>query len=272
MFWAQTTNKAAVAAILDGVRRVLERKLDHAGFELLFTVREELGLEGAARFDTNALRATRGYLFDMFGPLGGLVVSAPSYRSVRLDFHGRAAHASTPERGANAIVAASIALSRFPSGRIDEATTFNIGTIRGGSAANVVAETAHVHLEIRGRDDVRAETLSAQLVATARLAATECGCTVIAAVETLYRAYTHDESSPALRQADRAVRAIGRTPHLLAANGGSDANVLNAAGLPCVNVASGMQEIHTAREWIAVDDLAALSDLSVLLITDTGGR
>lgn len=265
-------DKVAVAAILDGVRRVLEGKHDHAGIELLFTVREELGLEGATCFDTGTLRATRGYLFDMFGPLGGLIVSAPSYRSVRLEFRGRAAHASTPESGANAIVAAAAALSRFPPGRIDEATTFNIGTIRGGSAANVVAETAHVDLEVRGRDDARAEALTAQLVAIARRAATEHGCAVTAEVETLYRAYSHDESSPALRQGERAVRAVGRVPQHLAANGGSDANVLNAAGLPCVNIASGMQEIHTAAEWIAVDDLRTLSDLAVLLITDDGSR
>jgi len=261
-------NKAAVAAILDGIRRVLAEGIPHAGIEILFTVQEELGLRGAAAFDTTTLHSAWGYLFDMFGPLGGLVVAAPSYRVVRLDFVGRAAHASTPEQGASAITAAAVALSRFPSGRIDDATTLNIGTISGGSALNVVADTAQVEIEVRSRDDRRGQAVVAELLRISRQAAEDSGCTVSADVETLYNAYTHDDASAALQLAARAVRQVGRMPHHVEANGGSDANILNATGLSCVNIGSGMHDIHTDTEWVAVDDLATLSDLTVALIQE----
>ncbi|MEO6310064.1 MAG: M20/M25/M40 family metallo-hydrolase, partial [Leifsonia sp.] len=261
-------NKAAVAAILDGVRRVLAEGIPHAGVEILFTVQEELGLKGAAAFDTTALHSSWGYLFDMFGPLGGLVVSAPSYRVIQLEFTGRAAHASTPEQGASAITAAAMALSRFPHGRVDEATTLNIGTISGGSALNVVAGTAQVDIEVRSRDDRRGQAVVAELLRISRRAAEDCGCTVSAEVETLYNAYTHDDASAALQLAERAVRQVGRMPHQVQAIGGSDANILNAIGLSCVNIASGMHQIHTDEEWVAVDDLATLSDLTVALINE----
>ncbi len=48
--------------------------------------------------------------------------------------------------------------------------------------------------------------------------------------------------------------------------GGADANVFNAAGVPCVNLCNGMAEIHTADEWISVADLEAMTTVTRHLI------
>src|SRR5207244_4175695 len=53
-------NKSAVAAMLDATRRVVEERRPHAGLELLFTPKEEVGLLGAAAFDQSRLRARVG--------------------------------------------------------------------------------------------------------------------------------------------------------------------------------------------------------------------
>ena len=45
--------------------------------------------------------------------------------------------------------------------------------------------------------------------------------------------------------------------------GGADANVFNAAGVPCVNLCNGMAEIHTASEHIAVADLEAMTAVTL---------
>ena len=50
-------NKAAVAAMLEATRRVLAENRPHAGIELLFTPKEEVGLLGAYAFDHTRLRA-----------------------------------------------------------------------------------------------------------------------------------------------------------------------------------------------------------------------
>ena len=60
-------NKAAVAAMLEGVRRVLAENLPHAGIELVFTPKEEVGLIGAAAFDHDRLHAQVGYVYDQEG-------------------------------------------------------------------------------------------------------------------------------------------------------------------------------------------------------------
>jgi tripeptide aminopeptidase len=44
-------NKSAVAAMLEGARRVLAENRPHGGIELLFTPKEEVGLLVAAAFD-----------------------------------------------------------------------------------------------------------------------------------------------------------------------------------------------------------------------------
>ena len=50
-------NKAAVAAMVDAARRVLEEGRPHAGIELVFTLQEEVGLKGVAEFDCSRLAA-----------------------------------------------------------------------------------------------------------------------------------------------------------------------------------------------------------------------
>jgi len=64
-------NKAAVAVILETVRRV---KIEGSpvALELLFTVEEEDALRGAKAFDSRTLRSDFGYVFDHATPIGTL--------------------------------------------------------------------------------------------------------------------------------------------------------------------------------------------------------
>src|SRR5919198_4995871 len=123
-------NKAAVAAMLEGIRRVLAENRPHAGIELLFTPKEEVGLLGAAAFDHGRLRARVGYVYDQAAPIGDVILGAPYSHSMEVRFHGRAAHSGMyPEGGRSAIAAAARAIADLRLGRIDEETTANVGTI-----------------------------------------------------------------------------------------------------------------------------------------------
>ena len=50
-------DKSAIAVMLEATRRVLSERRAHAGIELLFTPKEEVGLVGAAAFDESRLVA-----------------------------------------------------------------------------------------------------------------------------------------------------------------------------------------------------------------------
>src|SRR5438094_7902859 len=132
-------NKSAVAAMLEGARRVLAENRPHGGIELLFTPKEEVGLLGAAAFDLERLHARLGYVYDQAAPIGDVILGAPFSRAMQVRFHGRAAHSGMyPEEGRSAVAAAARAVSDLRLGRVDEETTANVGMIHGGTAGNIV--------------------------------------------------------------------------------------------------------------------------------------
>src|SRR5580765_585784 len=132
-------NKAAVAVMLEAVRRVLSENRPHGGIELLFTPKEEVGLHGAAAFDHERFQARVGYVYDQAAPIGEVILGAPYAHSMEFKFHGRAAHSGMyPEDGRSAIAAASKAISDLKLGRVDEETTANVGIIQGGTAGNIM--------------------------------------------------------------------------------------------------------------------------------------
>src|SRR3954451_19975691 len=134
-------NKSAVAAMLEGARRVLAENRPHGGIELLFTPKEEVGLLGAAAFDHERLHARVGYIYDQAAPIGDVILGAPYSHSMEVRFHGRPSHSGMyPEEGRSAIAAAAKAISDLRLGRIDEETTANVGIIHGGTAGNIVPE------------------------------------------------------------------------------------------------------------------------------------
>ena len=62
--------------------------------------------------------------------------------------------------------------------------------------------------------------------------------------------YRQKPSSPAVVAAEAALRTHGYEPKRIATGGASDANVFEAAGIPCVNVANGTQHNHEPTERV----------------------
>jgi tripeptide aminopeptidase len=58
----------------------------------------------------------------------------------------------------------------------------------------------------------------------------------------------------------------GLTPRAVDSGGGADANVFNARGLSCVNLANGMAAVHTPDEHIAVADLERMLGVTLELV------
>jgi tripeptide aminopeptidase len=260
-------NKAAVAAFL-GVARRHARERPPVGVELLFTTAEEPGLIGAKAFDRDQLRADAGFVFDHASPIGELVVAAPTYYRVDASFRGQAAHAGIrPEDGRNAIAAAGGALARLDFGRLDAGTTANVGTIAGGSARNVVAEHCRVALEARSLDHDRASEVVSDMVDVLTEAASDGEVDLETTVEEVCRAYRIPKTAPVVEIAAAALADLGiPEPEYIATGGGSDASILHARGVPCLNVANGTQANHEPDERVTVDALEAGLDLALGLV------
>ena len=261
-------NKAAIATIMAAVRRLLRAGDPPAGMELLFTTSEELALRGAKAFDMSRLSADFGYVFDHASPIGEVVLASPTYYSVRASFRGQAAHAGIrPEAGHNAIAAAARAVAAMKLGRLDEGTTANVGVIRGGTNANVVAERCYVDLEARSLDPDRAGEVVSEMVDALAEAATDLECDVETSVERRFRGYRLPRTDPAVEVAAAALQEQGVEPVFINTGGGSDANVFVAAGLTVVNLANGTERNHQPDESVTVEALERMLEVTVGLIT-----
>jgi tripeptide aminopeptidase len=260
-------NKAAVAAMLEGARRVLAENRPHAGIELLFTPKEEVGLLGAFAFDHTRLRARVGYVYDQAAPIGDVVLGAPSAQKLFVTFHGRAAHAGMyPEEGRSAIYAAAKAISELRLGRVDDETTANVGLIDGGTAVNIVPEYCKLVAEARSHDDRKLADLLQEMQDAITFAAGVAECEVETRMQRDYRAYRFKRDDTAVRLASEALTRCGFEPSYGLSGGAADANVFNERGLQCVNLANGMAEIHTPDEHIAVADLDAMVEVTLALV------
>jgi len=260
-------NKAAVATILGAARHLIDRGGPPVGLELVFTTMEEPGLIGAKEVDRHALRSEFGFVFDHATPIGELIVAAPTYYRLNARFTGVAAHAGMePELGRSAIEAASRAIASMRLGRLDDQTTANAGVIHGGTAKNVVAERCEIEMEARSLDDATAGTIVGEMVDRCSDAAGEVECDVDTTVEQLSRAFKLARTASPVRAACAALEELGIEPVPRSTGGGSDANVLIAAGLPVLNVANGTERAHQPDESVTVEALERMLDLTVAIV------
>ncbi len=263
-------NKAAVAVALE-----LARRLTHAprppevGLELLFTVCEEVALQGAKAFDRRVLLSRFGYVFDHATPIGEIVLAAPTYYRIVAEVHGRAAHAGIrPEVGRSAIAASARAIAAMRLGRLDAETTANIGTITGGTNANVVPEHCRVEAEARSLDRTRAEAAATEMVDHFQEAADAGECDLDITLERMFDGFRTSPREPQVLLAERALQAAGYEARHIVTGGGSDANALQAAGFACTNLANGTERNHEPTERVSVDALDGMLEVAIALMEE----
>jgi acetylornithine deacetylase len=142
--------KGIVAAQVKAAERLRERGQEHLA--LLFLVGEEKDSAGAAL----ANQHPRGSRFLIDGEPTGNQLAAGSKGALRPVFeaHGRMAHSAYPELGESAIEKLLTALVNLraiplPSDELLGGCTYNIGTIEGGRAPNVIPDYARAELLFR---------------------------------------------------------------------------------------------------------------------------
>jgi tripeptide aminopeptidase len=196
-----------------------------------------------------------------------VILGAPYSQALEVRFHGRAAHSGMyPEEGRSAIAAAARAISDLRLGRVDDETTANVGLIQGGSAGNIIPEWCTLGAEARSHDERKLGELVQEMVDAFAFAAGLEDCEVETRVSKSYRGYRFKREDPVVRIAHAALERSGYTPSYGLSGGAADANVFNERGLACLNLANGMQDIHTPDEQITVDDLEGMVEVTLALV------
>ena len=249
-------DKAAIAALLEALHIIKENNIPCGDIEIVFSICEEIGLKGAKNLDIPSLNAQMGFVLDSGGKVGEIISSAPSQNSLKIIIHGKSAHAgSTPEEGINAIQVAGFALSRMKLGRIDEETTTNIGIISGGKATNIIPDEVTLEGEVRSRNEEKLEKYTKKLKQITEDTAQEFKTKAEVKINREYYCYNLSTDDRVVKIAMKAAKDMGLEPLLHPSGGGSDANVFNKKGFPSVDLAIGMEKVHTLEEYILIKEL-----------------
>lgn len=266
-------DKAAIAAMLEVLEVLQEAGRPHPPLEYLFTVSEEQGLMGSKVFDFSEVESRLAYVLDSGGEPGCIVIQSPCQNEIEYTVHGKAAHAGiSPEQGINAIQVAGRAMAAMPCGRIDAQTTCNFGTIEGGVARNIVAPFCRIKGEARSLKREYLDEITKQLTETFTNIVEAAGAGAEVEVKFLYPEIRLDPAEEVVQLAVAAAESIGLAPQLISTGGGSDASMVNGAGIRCANLAIGMCSVHTTDEYILIKDLVDDARLVMAIIDEAGRR
>lgn len=263
-------DKGGMAPAIEAVQAILETGAPHGDVYLLLSCAEEIGLKGAAALKIEELNLDFGYVLDTGPPVGSFVTRTAFHDRLDVTVAGKPAHSGKdPENGINAIQVAADAIAQMRLGRIGPETTANFGLISGGTAVNVVCPFVKLRGEARSTSKEELEAQIDHMIQCFEAAAAKWGAEVKIEHDRHYAAYSIPEDHPVVQVAVRASRALGFEPTLRTTLGGSDANVYNAKGVPCIVVATGMDKIHTHDECIAIKDLSDTARLTYELIVQS---
>lgn len=265
-------NKAGVAVIMEVIEQLKEKKISHPDIQVVFTVQEEVGLLGACHIEWNRVYPEYGFVLDG-GDVNVIHHRAPSQINLTFEIHGKAAHAGIhPEKGINAVVVASRAISKMKLGRIDSETTANIGIIEGGKATNIIPEKVYVKGEARSHDKKKLDRQVKHMIGVVKQAckgaslrrAQSSRCKV--KNEKMYTAFSIKETDPIITRAKNVLRQIKLKPKIQITGGGSDANIFNEKGIKTIIIGVGADNVHTPKERIAIKDLNNSVDYVLKLV------
>ena len=249
-------------------------KTPHAakiGYEILLGPDEETGSQGSAPLlEAAAKRHRLGLVFEPARANGDLVRSRKGTGIFTLTCHGRAAHAGRdPAAGRNAILALCEILPPIAD-LIDElpGVMVNVGHIRGGGAANIVPDFAEAVVNARvtqAGDDTRFLKRLHEICAP--LHAREGyrleiggGFNRAPKVETPFEAAVFADWQ-------KCAHEFGLNLNWQHVGGGSDGNILAAAGLPnldglgCVG-----DQLHSPGEFCHLPSLGQRAQVAALFL------
>ena len=258
-------DKANIAIILE-ILQVLSENDMRAPLDIVFTVGEEVGFIGSTGLDYEKINAKIGLNLD--GEIGEIDIAEPSMMVFDIEITGKAAHSGmAPEKGINALKIAAEAISCLDLGRIDEETTVNVGTIRGGVAVNIVPEKVVMKAEVRSRSDEKFKHQVNKLVDVFERTAKKYGGLFKITSEQTAFAFNVSEDDKLVEVLKKCFSKNGVNPEILKINAASDTSNFSRNKIKCVTTGGCGKDYHTTGEYLEIDGFmkAAASVLDATL-------
>ncbi len=255
-------DKAGIAEMLEALRIAEVRP----PIEIAISREEEIGLFGVKNLDYSKLTAKKGFLLDN-DTLDTIIIGGPSYFTFDVTVKGKSAHAGMePEKGINAIVAASKAIAALKLGRLDHETTANVGIIEGGIVRNGVPDKVVFKAECRSLKHEKAEQLANEMQAIMKREVEAAGAKIEIDENNLCKAVDIPESSATVALSKKALKTVGIDAKATFMTGFTDASIYNNMGIEMAVVGIGAKNEHALDEHIYVEDMEKALKMIVELL------
>ncbi len=264
-------DKTGVAALISALR-VLKNK-EHPTIVVAFTTKEEgpgkkMGDMGA-RFLSPRKKPDYTFVIDDAGRAGSFTSRALGCLDFSITFKGRGAHAaSNPEKGINAIKAASLFVSYLQLGRSKEGNCLNIGTIKGGTFDNVIPASAVLTGEVRAFEYTRMAKQLELVHDCAKKACKVSKCKYALSADLKHAIYPLDSKDARIMQLAEAAARKAQVPFSSEDMYATcEANVLCRKGHRVIVMRPGYWNPHSTAEYTTAKELVNCKRL-VIAISD----
>lgn len=262
-------DKAGVAEIMDMAAFLMAHpEVKHGIIKILFTPDEEVG-RGTAKLDMQKLGAEFGYTLDG-GELGTLEDETFSADGAVITINGVIAHPGYAKGHlVNALKIAGEVLAALPTNEFSPETTEGRQGFVHPLRVEGLAERATIEFIVRDftREGLQANADRLKSIAE-QVLQKHPKATMEFAVKEQYRNMKEvlDQHPQVATYAAEAYERSGLTVKKQSIRGGTDGSRLSFIGLPCPNLFTGMQGIHSKKEWIGVRDMKKAVEVLVNLV------
>ena len=251
-------DKSGVAIIMDMAHYLMTHPaIKHGDIKILFTPDEEVG-RGTEKLDLSKVGAHFGFTLDG-GEVGTFEDETFSADAATIVIEGVSAHPGYAKgKMINAIkIAAEIVAALPKDSWCPEATSGKEGFVHPVDI-NGIQEKATLQFIVRDFDTATLAVHEKKLFDIAQNVVSKYqGATITCSVTEQYRNMKEiiDQHPHITSLAKAAYEKAGLTMVKEPIRGGTDGSRLSFMGLPCPNIFTGMQAIHSKHEWVGVTDM-----------------
>jgi tripeptide aminopeptidase len=261
-------DKSGVAVIMQAAQYLVDNpSILHGDIKIVFTPDEEVG-KGTAKIDMIKVGAQFGYTLDG-GEAGSLEDETFSADAATITIHGVIAHPGYAKgKLINAMKIAGEILAALPKNEWSPETTDGMQGFVHPTALNGIAEKTTIGFIVRDFKTAALQNHHDRLKKiAAAIVAKYPGVTMEYKATEQYRNMKDIlvQHPQVAAYAAEAIRRTGIAVKTESIRGGTDGSRLSYMGLPCPNIFTGMQNIHSKLEWIGLNDMEKAAETIVQL-------
>lgn len=261
-------DKTAVAAMLKLAETwSLNKQKFKVDAELIFTVGEESGLQGAKNLDYEMVEAKDILVFDWSGPVNHLITRSPAYIKLDVEYIGKSAHPAQWQNGINAGQYLMRAAGQLEQGEFKPGVTLNIGKVNIGEVRNQVPSNAKLLAEVRSFDYEKARKASESIRSLFKEIAEPNKIELHVEIDSNAADFMLDKESKFCRQVIAALDKIGLKPKYEETYGCFDGNVFAKNGKNVIIMGAGFYNPHSPDEYVNRHEFAQMYEFINRLFT-----